>query len=170
MPPSQILAQSPFFKVRAGAMLCCPAETLHVTIGLGCRAVLWSEFNTSETARLLASNAEFPVHVTSPKGWPTGLCKFNQNSQNAHEHLAVMGRRPTARRSLGSRGQIFCHWPSVRSQQYRGIGPSSGAAYLRSPPPQKSNYPKFIPLCTVLKWPLVKSGENVLESMGPVFA
>ena len=76
----------PFFKVQAatifaiatpGAMLCCRAETLQGTIGLSCRATLSSDFNAKGTPGLLVLEAEFLVHVTSPKGWTAALCKFN---------------------------------------------------------------------------------------------
>jgi hypothetical protein len=58
-------------------MLCCRAETLQGTIGLSCRAMLWSDFNAKRRARLGVLEAEFLVHVTSPKGWPAALCKYN---------------------------------------------------------------------------------------------
>src|SRR6516225_10171299 len=79
----------PFFKVQVaaifaiatpGAMLCCRAETLQGTIGLSCRATLWSDFNAKGTRALLGLEAEFLVHVTSPKGRPDALLEFNHHS------------------------------------------------------------------------------------------
>lgn len=61
-----------------GAMLCCRAETLQGTIGLSCRATLWSDFNAKGTRGLLGLEGEFLVHVTSPKGWTAALLEFNQ--------------------------------------------------------------------------------------------
>ena len=58
-------------------MLCCRAETLQGTIGLSCRATLWSDFNAKGTRGVLALEAEFLVHVASPKGWMSALLEFN---------------------------------------------------------------------------------------------
>src|SRR6516162_9830717 len=69
-------------------MLCCRAETLQGTIGLSCRATLWSDFNAKGTRGLLGLEAEFLVHVTSPKGRPDALLEFNQ-----YPHLDS-GRNP----------------------------------------------------------------------------
>jgi hypothetical protein len=53
---------------------------------------------------------------------------------------------------LGSKGRIFSHWLSVSNRPYRAIGPPSGAAHFRDPPPRKNNYRKFSPLYRVLQW------------------
>jgi len=57
---------------------------------------LWSDFNAKGTRGLLGLEAEFLVHVTSPKGRPDALLEFNLkgNSKSASElmprvHLAV---------------------------------------------------------------------------------
>ena len=44
---------------------------------LCCRATLWLEFNVKGTPGLLVLEAEFLVHVTSPKGWTAALLEFS---------------------------------------------------------------------------------------------
>lgn len=74
---SKVSAATIFAIAKPGAVLCCRAETLQGTIGLSCRAMFWSDSNAKGTAALPPPDAEFPVHPTSPKGWPTALLKFN---------------------------------------------------------------------------------------------
>jgi hypothetical protein len=47
-------------------MLCCRAETLQGTIGLSCRALLWSDSNAKGTAGLLAPDLRRSFWFTQP--------------------------------------------------------------------------------------------------------
>jgi len=123
----------------------------------------WRSFNSPRKVRQISS--QIPCSSQSPSrrqqvegdGNSSGISCQRTPLRRIHKmpsstlRSLAGGRLPRGRGGrLGSKGRIFFHWASVSNRPYRAIGPPSGAAHFRDPPPRENNYPKFSPLYRVL--------------------
>jgi len=130
----------------------------------------WRSFNSPRNARQISSQTSCSSQFRSRRqqvegdGNSSGISCQRAPLRRIHKMpsstlRSFAGGRPPRGRGgrWGSKGRIFSHWASVNNRPYRAIGPPSGAAHFRDPPPQENIYRKFSPLYRVLKWLLMAS-------------
>ena len=132
----------------------------------------WRSFNSPRNARQISSQTSCSSQFRSRRqqvegdGNSSGISCQRAPLRRIHKMpsstlRSFAGGRPPRGRGgrWGSKGRIFSHWASVNNRPYRAIGPPSGAAHFRDPPPQENIYRKFSPLYRVLKWLLAERQE-----------
>jgi len=105
-----------------------------------------SQTSCSSQSRSLRQQVEGAGNSSGKSCQRAPLRKIHKMPSSTLRSLAG-GRPPRGRGGrLGSKGQILSHWASVSNRPYRAIGPPSGAAYLRDPPPRPKQLTYFQPV------------------------
>jgi hypothetical protein len=129
----------------AGAKLPSKNDSLHFNC--------WRSFSSPRKARQIASQIPCSSQSRSRRQHVAGEGNSSGKScqraplRRIHKmpsstlRPGTGGRPPCGRGGRwGSKGRIFSHWASVSNRPYRAIGPPSGAAHFRDPPPWEYNY------------------------------